>query len=130
MRSSTSGEYQLGLFDNGNNAPNADGTNCGVAPTSPCQSRVQLFQINESAHTATLTWQDELQDYAYFGGDAIGLPNGDIEFDECSLYGAPNAAVYEVTASNPPQTVWQMQIAGQDAYRAVRIPSLYPGVQW
>jgi len=29
-----------------------------------------------------------------------------------------------------PVTVWQMDIAGQWAYRAYRIPSLYPGVQW
>jgi hypothetical protein len=28
------------------------------------------------------------------------------------------------------QTVWQMDIQGQLAYRGYRIPSLYPGVQW
>ncbi len=126
----TSGEYELGLFDNGDNAPNADGTNCGTAPTAPCQSRVQLFQIDESAQTATIAWQDELPIYSFWGGDADGLSNGDIEFDECTLNAATNSAVYEVTPVSNPQTVWRMQIAGQSAYRAFRIPSLYPGVQW
>ena len=41
-----------------------------------------------------------------------------------------NAAIFEVTQTSPPQTVWQMQITGQYAYRGMRIPSLYPGVQW
>ena len=41
------------------------------------------------------------------------------------------ASVYEVTQDpTNPQTVWQLQITGQNAYRAMRIPSLYPGVQW
>ena len=43
---------------------------------------------------------------------------------------ANNAAIYEVTQASPPQTVWQMHIAGQYAYRGFRMPSLYPGVQW
>ena len=128
--SSTNGDYELGLFDNGNNAPNPDGTNCGTGPTSPCQSRVQLFQINESAQTANLAWQNKLPIYSFWGGDATGLPNGDIEFDECTPNAGLNTAIYEVTPSSNPQTVWQMQIAGQNAYRGSRIPSLYPGVQW
>jgi hypothetical protein len=126
----TSGTYELGLFDNGDNAPNADGTDCGVAPTAPCQSRVQLFQINESAQTATIAWQDKLPIFSYWGGDADGLPNGDIEFDETTPNASTNAAVYEVTPASNPQAVWQMEITGENAYRAFRIPSLYPGVQW
>jgi len=35
----------------------------------------------------------------------------------------------EVTASGS-QTVWQLSIDNQFSYRAFRIPSLYPGVQW
>ena len=60
-----------------------------------------------------------------------------VEFDMCGLT-APRApvnlanrsAIFEVTKTTPPQTVWQMQITGQYAYRAFRMPSLYPGVQW
>ena len=36
----------------------------------------------------------------------------------------------EVTQEQNPQLLWQMNIAGQLAYRGFRIPSLYPGVQW
>jgi arylsulfate sulfotransferase len=43
---------------------------------------------------------------------------------------ATSAAIYEVTKTTPPQTVWQMQIPGQNVYRGFRMPSLYPGVQW
>ena len=128
--STTSGQYEIGLFDNGDNAPDADGTNCGTAPTSPCQSRVQLYQIDETAQTATIAWQDELSIYSYWGGYAETLPNSDIEFDETTPNASFNSATYEVTPTSTPQTVWQMQITGQNAYRAFRIPSLYPGVQW
>ena len=41
-----------------------------------------------------------------------------------------NPAILEVTKTTPAQTVWQMQVAGQNIYRGFRIPSLYPGVQW
>ena len=41
-----------------------------------------------------------------------------------------NAYVFEVTPTNTPQTVWEMQITGSNTYRALRMPSLYPGVQW
>jgi len=39
---------------------------------------------------------------------------------------ANKSAIFEVTKTTPPQTVWQMLIAGQYAYRAFRMPSLYP----
>ena len=36
----------------------------------------------------------------------------------------------EVTNATPPQVVLQIEVTGQNAYRAVHLPSLYPGVQW
>ena len=43
----------------------------------------------------------------------------------------PAASAYEVTQDTVPQTVWQLQIGGgQYAYSVMRLPSLYPGVQW
>ncbi len=38
------------------------------------------------------------------------------------------AAIFEVTKTTPPTTVWQMQIAGQYAYRGIRIlnPLFFP----
>ena len=57
--------------------------------------------------------------------------NGNIEFDECAISpSSPAAQVLEVTNQPSPQTVWQLQISGAYAYRAFRLPSLYPGVQW
>jgi len=43
----------------------------------------------------------------------------------------PTGARYmEVTDDPTPQVVLQMEVTGQNAYRAVHLPSLYPGVQW
>jgi hypothetical protein len=34
------------------------------------------------------------------------------------------------TTGDTPQTVWQLKTTGTNLYRASRLPSLYPGVQW
>jgi hypothetical protein len=41
-----------------------------------------------------------------------------------------NAQVVEVTHQQPAQLVWQLDINGQESYRTVHLPSLYPEVQW
>jgi len=41
-----------------------------------------------------------------------------------------NAQVVEVTHQRPAQLVWQLDISGQESYRTVHLPSLYPDVQW
>ena len=130
--SNSAGTFQLILFDNGDNRPNgALGQPCGVGPQSPCYSTVPLLQIDESALTATIEWRDTLKLFSFFGGNAEVLANGDSEFDESAAGGSAVAgAVYEVTQDAVPQIVWQLQVAGQYAYRAIRLPSLYPGVQW
>lgn len=122
--------FEAEAFDNGNlRVVDANGTICGGS--IPCYSRAINFRIDESARTAALTWVDKLSDFSFFGGSTRLLPNGDIEYDEC-VGPAPglNAAVFEVTRTLPPQTVWQLQVKDQYAYRVFRIPSLYPGVQW
>ena len=131
VTSNTSGTYQLTLFDNGDNRP-INGSPCGEGPVSPCYSTVPLLEINESAMTATVQWQDTLSMFSFFGGNAEVLPNGNVEFNECASGGTSSGgSVYEVTRGpTSPQTVWQLQIAGQNSYRANRLPSLYPGVQW
>ncbi len=129
----TSGDYQMIVFDNGDDRPNVanNGMPCGTIPGSPCYSRVPELEINEPALTATINWEDTLNLFSFFGGNAEVLPNGNNEFDECDSGGAKSAAsIYEVTHDTPPQTVWQLQVTGQFAYRGKRMPSLYPGVQW
>ena len=41
-----------------------------------------------------------------------------------------NAQVAEVTHQEPAQPVWQLDISGQESYRTVHLPSLYPEIQW
>jgi arylsulfate sulfotransferase len=131
--SNTTGKFSLVLFDNGDDRVFASGVTCGAAGQLPCLfSTVPLLELDETAKTATVAFHPTTPAYSFFGGNAETLKNGNVEYDECAATALPanNAAIYEVTQTSPPQTVWQMQIAGQYAYRGMRIPSLYPGVQW
>ena len=130
----TSGKFSLVLFDNGDDrgVSIVAGGTCGVAGQPACYSTVPLLELDETAMTATLVFHPTTLDYSFFGGNAEVLKNGNIEYDECGSTPPPanNAKIVEVTQASPSQTVWQMQIAGQYAYRGFRMPSLYPGVQW
>lgn len=130
--SNSSGLFDMLLFDNGDNRQlDPKGDVCGGYV--PCYSTVAQLQIDETAKTATIMGRDNLSPvFSFFGGNAELLGNGDWEFDEASPTGlaVPGAAIYEVTPDAAHQTVWNMQIKGQSAYRAFRMPSLYPGVQW
>lgn len=135
VSTNTTGKFSLVLFDNGDDrgvAVPVTGGTCGVAGQPACFSTVPIFDIDETAKTATFAFHPTTPDYSFFGGNAEVLKNGNVEYNECASMALPanNASIYEVTQTTPPQTVWQMQIAGQFAYRAMRIPSLYPGVQW
>ena len=134
VTTNTSGQFSLVLFDNGDDrgvSVVAGGT-CGVAGQPACFSTVALLNLDETAMTATLAFHPTTPDYSFFGGNAEVLKNGNVEYDECASTALPanNASIYEVTQTTPPQTVWQMHITGQYAYRGFRMPSLYPGVQW
>jgi hypothetical protein len=131
----TAGKFGLILFDNGDDrgAAVVAGGTCGTgAPVPACYSTVPNFMLDETAFTATLLSNQTTPDYSYFGGNAAILKNTDVEFDEAGSVSLPAnaAAIYEVTQAPSPQTVWQMHITGQVAYRGFRMPSLYPGVQW
>jgi hypothetical protein len=133
ISTTTAGTLDVTMFDNGDQRIlDSSGTLCGPA-TTPCESRIPILHLDETAKTADITWIDKLAPvYSFFGGSARLLKNGNIEFDQCAATAVPNnvAAIYEVTHTTPPNVVWQMQIAAQFAYRGIRIPSLYPGVQW
>lgn len=124
----------LAIYDDGNLRPNADGALCGATTTSPpCYSRATIFQIDESTKLATLLWADLPGFYSFWGGSIDVLSNGDIEFDNSEPFPAPRTSasqILEVTPTNTPETVWQMTISGENAYRGYRMPSLYPGVTW
>jgi arylsulfate sulfotransferase len=131
VSTNTSGNFTLVLFDNGNNRMFPGGL-CGTSGQPACYSTVEILQVDESAKTATIQFNPTTPEFSFFGGNAEVLPNGNVEFTEASSTPLPanNGKVYEMTQTNPPQTVWQMQVGGIYIYRGFRMPSLYPGVQW
>ena len=128
----SAGQFELGMFDNGNNRPtDAAGDPCNTTTVPYCYSRPVVFQLDEQAKTATIEWQNKLPVYSYCCGSLDLLPNGNMEFDIAATVDPPQfSTVQEITYPGDPQLAWQMIIQGQLAYRATRLPSLYPGVQW
>jgi arylsulfate sulfotransferase len=133
----TTGIFGLTLMDNGDFRTFPSGVTCGSSGAPPClYTTVPIFQINETAKTATLIFHQIVPTnlYNWFGGNAEQLANGNEEYDLCGLGGTGvegvGSSVYEVTQGSNPQTVWNMNVTGTNLYRAFRIPSFYPGVQW
>ncbi len=131
----TTGIFGLTLMDNGDFRVYPPGSPCATTtpePPSCLYSTVPVFQIDETAKTATLEFHQVLPTslYSFFGGNSEQLPNGDIEYDLCGLPGKPNSQVVEVTNQATPQTVWTLKEGSEYVYRGYRLPSLYPGVQW
>jgi hypothetical protein len=129
--SASAGIFSVTMMDNGDDRMFPDGGLCGTGSEPACYSTVPVFQIDESAMTATLTFHQVLPSTAYssWGGNAQPLTNGDLEYDLCGE--TSGSDIFEVTpdAANP-TTVWHMKMTGNNTYRGFRIASLYPGVQW
>jgi arylsulfate sulfotransferase len=129
----TSGVFSLGVFDNGDDRLYPAGSKCtpqGKLPTSCLYSTVPIFRIDETAKTATVIFHQILpaDEYSNFGGNVDSLANGHVEYDICGI--GTSSIVREVTDEAEPKTVWQMSTNKTNLYRAWRIPSLYPDVQW
>jgi arylsulfate sulfotransferase len=123
------GLFDLGMMDNGNNRIMPDGKACGTPKAPACYTTVPIFRIDAKAKTATLVFHDVFSKvYSMWGGGVEDLPNGDVEIDLCN--NEHDSDVYEVTRAASPQTIWHLHAAGTNLYRAERMPSLYPGVQW
>jgi arylsulfate sulfotransferase len=122
----------LAIYDDGNLRIDSSGVACQTTTTAPaCYSRATIFQVDETTHVANLLWQDLPGFFSFWGGSIGTLSNGDVEFDSSQPNMNVSASeILEVTPTSNPQTVWQMNINGQNAYRGYRIPSLYPGVTW
>jgi arylsulfate sulfotransferase len=128
----TTGVFTLGMFDNGDDRLFPASVTCGTAGEPPClYSTVPVFQIDETGKTATLLFHQILPaaDYSLWGGNAEQLANGDLEYDICA-YQTVDSIATEETQETTPQTVWTLFSTGKNLYRAFRIPSFYPGVQW
>jgi arylsulfate sulfotransferase len=122
-------QLTMAVFDNGNNRILSDGTQCGFNPQ--CYSRGTIFTADEVVRTANLDWDDQPGLFSLWGGSIDVFDNGTVEFDLCAPFGgASQSRVMEVTQDASNTLIWQMDILGENAYRAYRIPSLYPGVVW
>lgn len=130
-------QITLAVWDNGDNRF-TDTTNtaiCGSPGAPACYSRATVFQLDESGMSANLLWDNAPGYYSLWGGSINQLTNGNIEFDANALNVPPIpnvvSEVQEVTQTATPQVVWKMEIpTPMFAYRAYRVPSLYPGVTW
>jgi arylsulfate sulfotransferase len=128
---STAGVFSLAVFDDGNDRefPQGPPASCETTFSSTCYSTGEVFQLDEATKTATLISRDVPNLFSFFGGNAEVLANGDLEYDACAA--SPGATVLEVMQpESSRQVIWQMVAQGAYAYRAFRLPSLYPGVQW
>jgi hypothetical protein len=128
--SNTTGVFSLGIMDNGDDRAFSNGTNCDVQAGSDCYTTIPVLQIDENAKTAEFLFHQVLPAplYSFFGGNVRPLDNGNIEYDLAGV--TTGAAIYEVTNQSSPQTIWSMTAPQAYMYRAYRVPSLYPGVQW
>ena len=130
----TSGVFDLGVMDNGDDRIYPNNETCAAAGFTVCPfTTVPIFHVDEHDMTATLVFHDVLSQFSNFGGNVASLANGNVEFDLCSdtTSASPVAAeVFEVTRDSTAQVVWKMNVTGQNGYRIFRMPSLYPGVQW
>lgn len=128
----TTGVFELGLMDNGNDRTFATGQVLCVpyAPSSAqCYSTMPLLQIDEATMTATMVDHYIPPDtyFSFFGGNAELLANGDTEVDFCA---ALRGATVQELSPQGHQVIWQGLTSGADQFHVYRMPSLYPGVQW
>jgi arylsulfate sulfotransferase len=130
--SSNGSQLTLAVMDNGDDRVVAGGGTCSpYSDPNPCYSRATIFDVDEDAKTASLTWNyDPAGVYSYWGGSIFQLENKDVEFDMTEPFDTPASQIMEIAPGASQQIVWQLDITAGNAYRAYRIPSLYPGVSW
>jgi len=130
--SSTTGQFRLAMFDNGDNRPvDSNGIACAGLTPPYCFSTAAIFQVDENARTAS-RWWSLTTPYSWWGGSTRILSNSNVFVDETAPgdLNLTAARMVEVTQSPNPQIIRTIQIDGQNSYRTIHLPSLYPGVQW
>jgi arylsulfate sulfotransferase len=131
--SNSSGNFQLMLFNNGNNRLlNSANQVCGTTGAGACYSSVPVYDVSESGKTANVASEIMLTpSFSVCCGNAEFLSNGDVEYDVASDVTSPGVSHIEETLPGAaPSLTWRMNVSGSLVYRGFRIPSLYPGVTW
>jgi len=131
VSSNTTGNFKIALMDNGDDRVFPAGVTCNSAGAPPClYTTVPIMQLDENAKTASFLFHQIIPANLYnsFAGDTRVQPNGNVEYNLAGV--GTDSYVFEVTPTDTPQTVWQMDVTNTNTYRAFRMPSLYPGVQW
>lgn len=128
----TTGIFQLGVMDNGDDREFPAGVVCDQPGQPPCHySTAPVLEIDENAMTATLlsNYTPGAARYSFFGGNVEQLLNGDMEVDFCAV--KSGATIQELSESTgTTQIVWQAITPNAAQFRVHRLSSLYPGVQW
>ncbi len=130
--SNSTGNFQMAMFDNGDDRIfDPSGTTCVGSSLPYCYSTATIFNVNETTMTASRSWSLQTP-YSFWGGATRVLPNANIYVDETAPIdlNLTGSRVSEVTQSPNPAVVWRLEIDGQNAYRTIHLPSLYPNVQW
>lgn len=124
------GVFDLGVMDNGFERLMDDGKICGLKGGPACYTTAPIFRVDEKNMTATVIFRKTFppRQYSLWGGSVQPLANGQMEIDLCNVQ--TNSDVYDVTRTADPKTVWRLHVVKTNLYRAERLPSLYPGVQW
>jgi arylsulfate sulfotransferase len=125
----TAGQFSLTMMDNGYGRIMPNGSQC-TSSGPACYSTIPVIAVDEAAKTAAITYKHRIpaSKFNLWGGNAEVLANGDLEYDLCAE--GKGSEVDEVKMTHPAQPVWTLKESGANLYRAHRIPSLYPGVQW
>jgi len=125
-------QLTLAFMDNGDDRVVSGGGSCNpYSDPNPCYSRGVVLDVDQDTKSANLAWHyDPAGIYSFWGGSISQLENQDLEFDMTDPFNVPSSRVMEIAPGASQQIVWQLDISGGNAYRAYRIPSLYPGVSW
>ncbi len=135
--SRSAGVFRLIIVDNGNARPMPNGCSCAEKQTSRpdqplCYTTIPMFEIDEGAKTARVLMRKVFPDaeYSTWGGNANLLANGDMKVTLSSQRARHTSLLVEYVPDNNNHEIWRMRVEGFPIYRAHRIGSLYPGVQW
>ena len=121
----------MSVFDDGNWRVDANGLNQCDGTVLPCHSRNVIYNFDETAKTASLSWSySPAGVFSQATGSSQLLPNGDMEADFAFIYPTNSVRIIETTREATPRVVWELDLSGENSYRSTRLGSLYPGVQW